>query len=146
MILKKQIRSTVRLYHDKDLLSHDDMFAITGVTKKGGVSHGHEFCVNKTHMYPLFKLHKLSEDKIERKVIPPTRMVTSGVGGPTFRLGTFLDALLKPVMMKYCNEELVKDSTDFIRELQKFEESGQSKNFKRIGTLDVNALYPSIRL
>ena len=68
-------------------------------------------------MYPLFKIHKLTKDEIEQKVIPPTRMVTSGVGGPTFRLGTFLDALLKPVMMKYCGEELAKDSTDLIKDL-----------------------------
>ena len=73
-------------------------------------------------------------------------MVTSGVGGPTFRLGTFLDTLLKPVVLKYCQNEVVRDSTDFLNELRECEISGNAKKIKLIGTLDVDALYPSIRL
>ena len=81
-----------------------------------------------------------------RRVIPPTRMVTSGVGGPTYRLGLFLDSVLKPVVDVYCKGEVVKDSTDFIKELMRMEKSGVSKSMNLIGTLDVVALYPSIRL
>ena len=109
------------------------------------MSHGHEFVVRKPYMYPLFKLHKLDETKILNKVIPPTRMVTSGVGGPTYRLGTFLDNLLKPVVQAYCKDELVKDSTHFIRELMSLEAEGITKKMNFIGTLDVDALYPSIK-
>ena len=64
----------------------------------------------------------------------------------TYRLGLFLDALLKPVVKIYCQGELIKDSTDFLVELQKLEQSGASKSMKYVGTLDVNALYPSIRV
>ena len=97
-------------------------------------------------MYPLFKIHKLSAEEIDAKVIPPTRMVTSGVGGPTYRLGVFLDNLLKPVVEKYCCNELVKDSTSFLRVLKSIEEKGDTKKMKLVGTLDVDALYPSIKL
>ena len=97
-------------------------------------------------MYPLFKLHKLTEEQIGMKLVPPTRMVTSGVGGPTYRLGVFLDALLKPVVQMYCQNEIIKDSTDFLTELKKMEENGVSRRMKLIGTLDVDALYPSIRV
>ena len=110
------------------------------------MSHGREFIVRKPYIYPLFKIHKLNMEQIEAKVIPPTRMVTSGVGGPTYRLGVFLDNLLKPVVERYCQNELIKDSTSFLRELKSIEESGRSRQFKSVGTLDVDALYPSIRL
>ena len=80
------------------------------------------------------------------KKIPPTRMVTSGVGGPTYRLGVFIDSLLKPVVQQYCHGELIKDSTDFLVELKEMESSGLTKRMNLIGTLDVDALYPSIQL
>ena len=110
------------------------------------MSKAHEFMVGAPYMYPLFKLHKLSENDILMKKIPPTRMVTSGVGGPTYRLGIFLDSLLKPVVQQYCSGELIRDSTDFLIELKAMEESGKTKRMNMIGTLDVDALYPSIQL
>ena len=110
------------------------------------MSHGREFVIGRPYMYPLFKYHKLNEEQIQAKVIPPTRMVTSGVGGPTYRLGVFLDTLLKPVVLKYCKNEVVKDSTDFLKELRRCEQSGDSSQMNLVGTLDVDALYPSIRV
>ena len=132
-------------YAKEDLISKDELFSITGLTTKRGMSRGHEFVVKKPYMYPLFKIHKLTHDEIQQKVVPPTRMVTSGVGGPTYRLGLFLDSVLKPVVQEYCRGEVVKDSTDF-KELMKMEDSGASKLMNLIGTLDVTALYPSIRI
>ena len=143
--IKKEIKNLVNNFGEKNLLLPDEVFAISGQTKKGGWSRGHEFVVKKPYMYPLFKLHKLSMDDIRRKKIPPTRMVTSGVGGPTYRLGVFLDSLLKPVVQQYCEGELIRDSTDFLIELKKMESSGISKRMNLIGTLDVDALYPSIK-
>ena len=58
----------------------------------------------------------------------------------------FLDSVLKPVVQEYCKGELVKDSTDFIKELIKMEDGGTSKSLNLIGTLDVTALYPSIQI
>ena len=115
--IKKDIKKKMSEYAEKDLLTKDDLFDVTGITRRGGISHGREFIVGKPHMYPLFKIHKLNKEQISSKVIPPTRMVTSGVGGPTFRLGTFLDTLLKPVVLKYCQNEVVRDSTDSLNEL-----------------------------
>ena len=93
--IKKEIKKLVREYEKKNLLLPEEVLAISGQTKNGGMSKAHEFVVGKPYMYPLFKLHKLSENDILMKKIPPTRMVTSGVGGPTYRLGIFLDSLLK---------------------------------------------------
>ena len=140
------IKRMVQDFQKKGLLTPEEIFAISGVTKKGGMSRGHEFVVSKPYMYPLFKIHKLSEDDILMKKIPPTRMVTSGVGGPTYRLGVFLDMILKPVVQQYCDQELIKDSADFLIELKKMGNDGRAKKMKMIGTLDVDALYPSISL
>ena len=145
-VIKKNIKKILLKYEKKNLLTQDDIFDITGITKKGGVSHGREFIVRKPYMYPLFKIHKLNSDQIAAKVIPPTRMVTSGVGGPTYRLGIFLDNLLKPVVERYCKNELVRDTTSFLKKLKSIEETGNSRQMKLVGTLDVDALYPSIRL
>ena len=144
--ITKKIKELVSSFEDRHLLTSEEVFAISGLTKNGGMSRGHEFVIRKTYMYPLFKLHKLTEDMILMKKIPPTRMVTSGVGGPTYRLGLFLDSLLKPIVQQYCHGEVIKDSTDFLIELQKMESDGLSRSFNFVGTLDVDALYPSIRL
>ena len=143
--LKKEIKKLLSGFKERNLLLPDEVFAICGLTKNGGMSRAHEFAVSKPYMYPLFKLHKLSTDEILSKTIPPTRMVTSGVGGPTYRLGVFLDSLLKPVVQQYCYNELIRDSTDFLIELKKMEDCGISRRMKLIGTLDVDALYPSIK-
>ena len=143
--IKKEIKKMVSGFGERKLLLPDEVFAISGLTKNGGMSRGHEFVVRKPYMYPLFKLHKLSMDDIRMKKVPPTRMVTSGVGGPTYRLGVFLDSLLKPVVQQYCHGELIRDSTDFIVELKKMERNGITKRMNLIGTLDVDALYPSIQ-
>ena len=82
---------------------------------------------------------------LNSRVIPLVRMVTSGVGGPTYRLGIFLDGLLQPIVEKYCQGEIVKDSTCFLADLKKLEDAACLRNINLIGTLDVEALYPSIK-
>ena len=143
--IKSDIKQCISQLEQDQLLSRNDCFLITGLTEKGGMSHSHSFCVRKTHTYPLFKVHKLSEQKLLDKVIPPVRMVTSGVGGPTYRLGIFIDNLLQPVVKKYCDGELVKDTTSFLASLMDLEDDGSLQNCNLIGTLDVEALYPSIK-
>ena len=143
--IKSYIKQRVALFEEEGLLSRNDCFLITGLTEKGGMSHSPSFCTRKSYIYPLFKVHKLSEQMILDKVIPPVRMVTSGVAGPTYRLGIFLDGLLQPVVKKYCEGELMKDTTSFLVSLKNVEDSGYLKGCSLIGTLDVNALYPSIK-
>ena len=82
---------------------------------------------------------------IKDKTIPPTRMVTSGIGGPTYRLGVFLNYVLKPIVEDYCKGELLRDTTDFVCEIDKMNKSGAFRTCCAIGTLDVDALYPNIK-
>ena len=67
-----------------------ERFLITGKTELGGQSHSHNFVACKPYVYPLFKGHRLTEEQLDNKVIPPTRMVTGSVNGPTYRLGQFI--------------------------------------------------------
>ena len=129
---------------DNTILTQEHLL-ITGRTEKSGQSHSHDFVVNKPHTYPLFKGHKLSKEDFENKKIPPTRMVTASIGGPTYRLGIFLNHVLAPVSLKYCEGELVQDTTHFLQEIRNLNEQGAFSNpSTRIGTLDVDALYPNI--
>ena len=123
-----------------------DRLLITGKTEKGGQSHHPDYVLAKPHTYPLFKGHKLSPSDFDCKVIPPTRMVTASVNGPVYRLGSFLDGILRPVSLKVCQDELVTDTTHFLQELETLEGKGlMGEEGMMLATLDVDALYPNIR-
>ena len=72
-------------------------------------------------------------------------MVTAAVGGPTYRLGVFINNILQPIADKYCEGELVRDTTHFLRDIRDLNQaSAFSEPDVLIGTLDVDALYPNI--
>ena len=144
--IKRTLKKCTLKFEDKGLLTRQDCFLISGQTENGGMSHSPSFCVKKPHVYPNFKVHKLTEEMIRNKIIPPVRMVTSGVGGPTHRIGMFLEAVLQPVARKYCESEIVKDTTSFLASLVTMKENGHLDKCSFIGTLDVDALYPSIKI
>ena len=100
------------------------------------------FQVRAPYCYPLFKIHKLDEQKIADKVIPPVRLVTAGTDGPTYRLGFFLENILNPVAARYCDGELVRDTSEFVKFIDDLNIEDIPSN---IASLDVDALYPSIR-
>ena len=73
-------------------------------------------------------------------------MVTASVNGPVYRLGSFLDGILRPVSLKVCQDELVTDTTHFLQELETLEGKGlMGEEGMMLATLDVDALYPNIR-
>ena len=143
--IKSELNALIEHFVEEGLLTSHERFAITGKTEKGGMSHSHDFCMSSPYTYPLFKIHKLSLQEVENKVIPPTRMVTSGIGGPTYRLGVFVENLLKPVVEKYCKNELIKDTTEFISEVEKLNKNNTPRTVSNLATLDVDALYPNIK-
>ena len=98
-------------------LSNDEFFAITGCTELGR-SHNPCFKFGKPHPYNLFKLHKLSLDQIENKVIPPTRLVISMAEAPNHRLAIYLNELLKPLVEKFCKGEILFDTKDFLKNVR----------------------------
>ena len=95
--IKTEIGVMVDELVEESVLTTKDRLYLTGKTEKGGHSHDHSFIVRAPYLYPLYKIHKLNKEQIESKVKPPNRMVTSSVNGPTYRLGVFLDSVLKPI-------------------------------------------------
>jgi hypothetical protein len=89
-------------------LEHDD--------KNDGYSHSKVFQIAIPYLYPLFKLHNLSEEAIEAKTIPLSisRMVTGATNGSSYRLCLYSESILKGVVSEYCASEMLKDSTTFI--------------------------------
>ena len=69
-------------------------------------------------------------------------MVTAAINRPTYRLGMFLNHILQPVSEKYCDGELIKDTTHFIQEIDSLKENNSFYDPTcKVGTLDVDALY-----
>ena len=75
-------------------------------------------------------------------------MVLASKGGPTYRLGVFVDSILKPIAIEYCQNEYLQDTNHFIRKIKAY--NSRSDIVNRPGlyvcTLDICALYPSVRM
>ena len=50
--IKTAIKNMVSDYAKKNLLTQEEVFAISGLTKHWGMSRGHEFVIGKPYMYP----------------------------------------------------------------------------------------------
>ena len=145
--IRSEINEMINDMTSNSIFSVTDRLYLTGQTEKGGYSHDPSFCVREPYLYPLYKIHKLSKTDIDNKVIPQNRMVTSSVGGPTYRIGKFLEEFLKPVAEKYCEGELVKDTPDFLFKtdiLNDNKELGYSD--MNLFAMDIVALYPSMKI
>ena len=86
--IKGGLKQLINKYSNEGMLIQNLRLAITGQMAKGWFSQNNEFCEGPPYIYPLFKIHKLTEVMIKSKIVPlpPTRMVTSGIGGPTYHL------------------------------------------------------------
>ena len=135
------VEALTRLIED-GVFTTTELHSICGITENGGYSHHPDFQISMPYCYPLFKIHKLSKAQIAAKIIPPTRLVTSGTNGPTYRLEIFLENILNPVVEGYCQGEIIKGTTDFLQYLAKQDSSELPEN---LAGIDVDALYPNIR-
>lgn len=101
-------------------------------------------------MYPSFKLHKQSEEKIKNKETPPARFVNNSKFGPLYRLEKWLAPYMTKISRSYCAEEFLLDTDDLLNQINVYnnEVSKTPKQLRKkvyLCSLDVTALYPSIR-
>ena len=58
--------------HEKNLISEKDKTLITGLNANNNMMHSPVFRAVIPYAYPLFKIHKLSLEQIQAKVVPPS--------------------------------------------------------------------------
>ena len=139
--IDKKLKKWSNTWMHKNALTTAERTAITGY--KGNFrAHHPAFKTQKPSPVPNFKLHSQTPTEIEQKIYPPMRFVSSSRYGPTFRMGKWLDNILTPISMTFCEDEYLKDSTHFLKNLDQHKDIFE-KNL--IFSLDVKAMYPSLR-
>ena len=127
-----------------------DRERITGLNNNLNMRHAHILKTQSPYVYPLYKIHKLSVDDIQEKKIPPTRLVHASKFGPLYRLEKWLSPILTKVSRSYCKDEYLLDTDDLLAQVNDYNRSLEDTPLKEreellLFTLDVEALYPSIR-
>ena len=146
----KQVREVVKKAEKEGLITAADREIITGLTDKLNMKHHPEFRPEDPTIYPLFKLHKQSQEQINNKEVPPARFVNNSKYGPLYRLEKWMSRQLSKISSNCCKDEYLRD-TDHLQskidaineETRKIEPKNRPKYY--LYTLDVAALYPSIR-
>ena len=133
---------TTELLTDNKITS-DDRELICGLNANGRMKHSPEFQAKDPHVEPLFKLHKLTENEINDKKIPPLRLVSSARNGPLYRLEKWISPHLTTLSQEYLGDEYVRDTPDLTNHLESLNYDVKCDDYN-LFTLDVVQLYPSI--
>ena len=141
---QKNIKALVLEEENLGHISKEDRLIITGMTDKGGMKHSPVFRAVTPYPYPLFKLHKLTEDQIATKTVPPLRLVHSTKQGPMYRLEKWCSPYLTNISRDYCREEFLLDTPQLLRDVEQQNRVWPRGDKSLLFTLDVVALYPSI--
>ena len=145
--VQKIVKQKVLELHDAGIVTERDKKIITGLNENNNIMHAHCFKPVVPYVYPLFKIHKLSQEQIKSKTTPPIRLVHATREGPLYRLEKWVSPYLTEVSRKFCEEEFILDSPALISCIK---DINNNENLKGLGqkihlfTLDVVNLYPSI--
>ena len=108
------------------------------------------------YVYPLFKAHKLSKstllsvkpEEVHEKI--PSRLVVGMQNCQLSRVQKWLEHLLTPISKIYGKFEHIKDSSDFLVQLETVKATASSEHWEWekliVFTVDVKALYPSVQI
>eukprot|EP00116_Pleurobrachia_bachei_P000624 sb/3460886/ len=123
-------------------ISERDKTLITGINRKGNLKTSPVLRPEVPFTYPLFKIHKLTEEQISEGLVPPIRLVHATRNGPLYRLEKWVSPYLTKLSKEYVGEEFLRDTDELLKQLNGM---GELQGNTRVFTLDVQALYPSIR-
>ena len=131
-------------------ITAQDRERITGLNNNLNMKHAHILKAQSPYAYPLFKVHKLSTDDIKEKKIPPIRLVHASKSGPLYRLEKWVSPTLTKVSRSYCKDEYLLDTDDLLSQVKDYNRALELTQLNErqellLFTLDVEALYPSIR-
>ena len=107
------------------------------------------------YVYPLFKVHKLSIEQL-MKVHPdlvyqdiPSRLVIGMKNCQLRRVQIWLEHFLTPLAKIYCSFEYIKDSSEFLCELEDIKVVADHNHWDWtdyiLFSVDVKSLYPSVK-
>ena len=123
-----------------------DKTLIAGLNTNNRPKLAPEYQPESPYAYPLFKVHKLSEEDIASKKIPPNRLVHASKYGPLYRMEKWTSPFLTKISREYFKKEFILDTGDLINSLESLNQSQNLLNENvHLFTLDVKALYPSIK-
>ena len=144
-ITRKRIIDTVLNQEERRNITQRDKTNITGLNANNNMKHNPEFRAVPPKIWPLFKIHKLTEEQINQKTIPPPRFINAAKQGPLYRLGQWSSPYLTNISRAYCEEEFILDTPDLLSHINEFNsKDNSSPGNLLLATLDVEALYPSI--
>ena len=82
---------------DRGLINERDKKLITGLNENNNLVQAPEFRPSVPYTYPLFKIHKLNDEQLRTKEIPPTRLVHATCEGPLYRLEKWVKPYLTDI-------------------------------------------------
>ena len=123
-----------------------------GYQKIPGSIAKHFICETPGYSYPLFKTHKLTPEQLKHASIfdIPTRLLQSAGNITTSRITAFLEHILQPISVNFCQEEVneyCRDSKHYLQELVNWKnDTTKERNSETLHIVagDVKALYPSV--
>ena len=148
--VNKRVKDKVLDLEARGLITGKDREIITGLNEKHNQTHNPEYRPEDPKIYPLFKLHKLDSEQIENKTTPPARFVNNSKFGPLYRVEKWISPFITKISRAYSADEYLRDADHLISEIKEYNntltEIPKNKRPKfLLATLDVKALYPSIR-
>ena len=103
---------------EKKMITENDKTLIAGINNNNRPKLAPEYQPEPPYAYPLFKLHKLSEEDISNKKIPPSRLVNASKFSPLYRMEKWASPHLTKISRDFCSEEFILDTGDLIGNLE----------------------------
>jgi hypothetical protein len=82
--VRSEVRALTINLEQRKLISSKDKTLITGLNENNNPKLAREYQPESPYAYPLFKIHKLSAVEIERKKVPPNRLVHASKFSPMY--------------------------------------------------------------
>ena len=158
-MVRKKCENFAITLHKEQVMDNNLLYHTTGLKIAGGQYHkvkgpkAKEFCNNTpAYIYPLFKTHKLKQERFESTSpeLIPIRFLQ--FAGKIFisRFTAFLEYILQPISAKFCQakiDEYFQDSKSYLKMVTE-SKTNQMKKPKQKESLylvaaDVTALYPT---
>ena len=143
--ISKKVVTLVKNMGNQELLTARDKLLICGLNENNNLKLEPEYRAEPPYVYPLFKIHKLNQNQIDEKQIPPNRLVHASKFGPLYRIEKWSSPYLTKISREVCKEEFLLDSEDLRKQIGEVNELNKFKDKNvNLFTLDVEKLYPSI--